>query len=395
MGQFAELRSLSREEKTAIHRDLRRQLLRVNNRDVIAFYYEYLLLEVSLWLGGATIVGVPFLVYALLPTDAVGVDWLVIVLLYIAAALALLLFASLPERLFPIRKRLIIGWRLFVVIILGTVVGETFGEHTTTFTKSIYSFGLLAASVTTLVVIIGISIANLISGTIYFFIDRTKAFRCPEAWVCENFLRALHRLERIDRKSSQLGERRETMFFLERASSIIEHHLPRRLASGDAETDKKIQQRFLAIAGALRNSKLVLFGWRRGDLDALSRKVAAALLFAVTGRYSELPVTATATATPRPGRRDRMRNGGHLLLRAFLPGAVVVALALAPIGISQTIIRYGSVIAGLWALLTVLGSLDPLYGEKVNTILGLGPFFGLPDKAQRERLEGRATGKGD
>lgn len=394
LSRLEQISVISDADRESLERRLRSHLVEVNVRDAVSRHFEYNLNVLLASVIVLSAVGAPFFSFWWMPIAMHGAQW-ASVLLYPPCLGTLALVAFLPQRFQPVRDRTLVRWSACSAAGLAAIIAEM-GVNDANLAHNIYVFELVAAAVAVLTSLVSVAMVTVISGGVSYLMERVKAFRCPEAGICEDLFEVLFVVDRLGHPIS-LAFRREVMIGLESAARKFETHIPRRLTSGDATSDEWIRYQLRHIAAALRSWKREMLQASPIGVSELAVNLASALDAAVDCRYGSL-VEAIGI---EPGEENVERRAFNttakaivaISVRALLPAALLVALQLTPAALEGSVRNYAAAAVVLWGVISLLSVLDPRYAEKVDAFVELGSFLGLPTRSRRDALEERATGR--
>ncbi len=228
--------------------------------------------------------------------------------------------------------------------------------------------------------------AVVVAATMEYRLKRSKNIGYPDAVVVDGLLSILSMVEREPTRWNDLRFRRRLMAGLEEVALCIEYDLPRALRSGDAGTDYWLRQTVKQIAAAVRLLKRRILTPKLDTRSYFIAEVATGLVQAAGGDWDSLKrVEPEALTGPQPWRR-RALAVGRVLLIASLP---LVPLRVALVVLQGTpalwgpVATYGMVVALLWATVTFLAAIDPLFSAKISALKDIAQF--LPGSGKSEK----------
>ncbi|WP_203841758.1 hypothetical protein [Winogradskya humida] len=211
--------------------------------------------------------------------------------------------------------------------------------------------------------------------------------REPRGAALSEMLDLLDDISRPARRAD-LAWRRRRLQTLEQVALIIESDLPATFAAPDAHTAEQLRRRARGAAAAVRELKYQLVtgpagGWRR--IEGVLKADIAAL---ATGSLARLRYAEPASARVQTrSRRQLVAYMVRILLFAGLPLGVVL-VSQPWLRFSETILNWARLLGVGWALVYVLGTVDPTFADRLRTwfaLVNLGRGNG--DPAQLDRAE--------
>ena len=223
----------------------------------------------------------------------------------------------------------------------------------------------------------------LLAGALAALRKRSEA-RHPASHVIDNLFRSMRRLEKAGANWADTNTRTYATSEIAVASEIVRRSLLRRFAARDAKTLLWRHAQAVKISAALSEKQTWLMTPKPGTREELFNSIGQILLAFISGVWDTLELAkelaeelTTEATTAETDEKQFRRRAIHValdsmrtLLVAFLPAALFLLAdklgLLADIGApSRGYIKIGLFI---WATLTVMLLLDPLFKEKFGMI---------------------------
>jgi hypothetical protein len=176
------------------------------------------------------------------------------------------------------------------------------------------------------------------------------------------------------REWGSLESKNVVMRALETAARIASEQLPRGLRTGDRDTNVWLIHRCNAIAASLRAKKMWVLMPKPDTRDRLEESLVACFVNSLTGDWDGVE-TAEEPLPVREGIGLRIRRWVLGILEALLPGALYLGaqrLGFLPAGSLSSYLGLGTVI---WAVVVILSTLDPKFGEKIDAVHKTSSFI--------------------
>lgn len=195
--------------------------------------------------------------------------------------------------------------------------------------------------------------------------------RQAEAALIDHLIRSTKFVSASPIADMDLASKNRVLSDLERTAWFYERAMARELRCGDLITDRWLKDRTAGMGAYVRQLKQCVLMPARESADEVKESLANALVAIASGNWHELPA-AEVTAV---SARERWFGGLVRLGRASLGGLPLAAFAIWQSTPNALQGPFASSIWGitiLWALLS-LASLEPGYGQKVETVLKMLP----------------------
>lgn len=168
-------------------------------------------------------------------------------------------------------------------------------------------------------------------------------------------------------KFSDPDNKRRICHQLEQAASYLENGIPRAIALPDPRAKLAIQQRCQASAAQLRNIQTSVIIANDDTIDNVKRQISLFIAAIVQGKYDLLPAANSLEAQTRD-RKTAYLQILKTTIVAIIPFACLLGVKYAGIKISAGFSDWATVIAIIWASITFISLLDPLYKARLTTI---------------------------
>jgi hypothetical protein len=194
-----------------------------------------------------------------------------------------------------------------------------------------------------------------------------KYFRTvPDAIIVHNMICALDHLK-VANGSVKLTERASAIRHLESAAVCMEAGVPRALSVPRGPASQKVLDRCRGAAAEIRELQASV-GLAENDQDINVRTRLAHIAKLMMSRsLFELPVSNFAAES----RFNVIRAVGRslkLCIVAAIPGAFIIILRYFNVKVSPPFYNWAVVGAVIWAAVTIISMLDPLYAARLNAI---------------------------
>lgn len=270
----------------------------------------------------------------------------------------------------------LLGWPMLLGVVGAPFVARV---STATWPSPFVALSLTAAFLGGLglwVILVGVLLGEV---AVKYFFSRRAAKIHPDSVVFDALLTTLVTAE--NDPWTALDTRWRLLRGLEEVADCIERDLPRRLPAGDATTASWVRVTLSEKASAIRALKRWVSTPKPDTAEHFAARIATTLTQVAADDWDALErVGAEAEG---PGRvldwRKRVaawtRTGGT----ALTPAAVWWALQRSPLASKGPVAEYVAVGVGVWAVVTVLAEIDPLFGAKVGALKDASSVF-LPRK---------------
>ena len=187
----------------------------------------------------------------------------------------------------------------------------------------------------------------------------------PDLIIINELTSALHHLE--NRRVVGLADRAHVIRHLEHAAVCMEVGIPRTLAVPQKSVFKEVAKRCAGVAAKIRGLQIgaALSG---NSQDANTRfEIASIIGIMSSGRFDKLPIANVAPRT----RLGFIHNVGRTLkscLVASIPGGVIIVLRYMDVKLSSEVYNWAVAVAIIWAAITLISILDPLYTTRLRAI---------------------------
>jgi hypothetical protein len=228
---------------------------------------------------------------------------------------------------------------------------------------------------------VGFVLAFVASSVMNLF-DKRMMKLMPDAFIIDGLMSALLLIETHPIGWPETEFKRMLIVRIERVALCMEYYLPNRLRSRDFFIDSWLQDTARKIAASVRSLIQWIYTPKGDTLGQINARLACIFVHSVRGDWDNLEKTTTESVPPRESLRARAK----LIAIAGFSGVIPV-LSIHVIKylnlIDVTILKPLLVAAYLWAALTILSQLDPLYSVKLSSIKDIAqwlPFTGRGEK---------------
>lgn len=195
------------------------------------------------------------------------------------------------------------------------------------------------------------------------------------SFVINELLIVLLMLEKQPRQWNNMGYKKKLIAHVEEIAAIIERRMPSASTSEDGPANKWVKTIAEEIATGFRELIKWIITPKLDTREKLIAYISDCLVLASQGDWDRFP-RSTPEKIPTP---EAMRQKAIKLLRtlfiAFLPVSILTVISRVGNNMSPTIYTYISVGSYIWAILTLLSSLDPEYNVKLNTVKSLSELI--------------------
>ena len=154
---------------------------------------------------------------------------------------------------------------------------------------------------------------------------------------------------------------------LEIAAAAVEHGLRRRLSCGDADTAAWWRTVCGEVAAALRAKKRLVLMWPSDVTSQMRKWTLAQLALAARGRWESMDREKPPARPPEAPKAQILRAARSLGI-AFVPLALLYAAQRMLQLPDDTALGYAKLTAIVWAIVSVLGAIDPALDSKAAFI---------------------------
>lgn len=159
--------------------------------------------------------------------------------------------------------------------------------------------------------------------------------------------------------------KRELMSRLERIAVTIEHYLYRKLPSGDVATDTWYREMVKQVAATFREQKKWILSPKPDTRDQFIRCLADSLVCVASGNWDGLERTEPQKFSVPKLWRSRVVILLRTLLIGSAPLSVLWVVQQTPLALKEPTSQYVAIGGLIWAMLTLIAALDPLFRDKI------------------------------
>jgi hypothetical protein len=159
---------------------------------------------------------------------------------------------------------------------------------------------------------------------------------------------------------------------LEIAATRVEKNLPRSIALANPFLQEKLQQQFTGAAAALRLMQLRLLLSEESTIVDIRGEVREFIHAIASGNYALMP---TMDPLPKRSRSKMIFSACRDMVIAFTPIAILEASNYAGLKLPSQILSWGTAVCLLWAIITIVSFLDPLYKARIATLQDIASIF--------------------
>ena len=208
-------------------------------------------------------------------------------------------------------------------------------------------------------------------------VERWYTVRYPLAILICNLIDVLSSVEQKRSRGIDLKEKLKQLSGLEITARCIEWYLPQQLYGGDVVTDTWWKEIMREVANALRDKKRWILSPKEDTQDWLTRSLASTLVCIIKGNWDGLERMKDNDVTHPHLWRSRVFLVVGLFIEAALP---ILAFLIIQHFFSLSTPVHDYLIVGLflWVLITVIGSLDPSFSDKVAAIKNVTSIISPP-----------------
>jgi hypothetical protein len=188
----------------------------------------------------------------------------------------------------------------------------------------------------------------------------------PDAMIVDNILVALAMSSRQD-LWIDVGFRREIMSRLDDVASCMERDIPRVLKTRDLRTNAWLSEQWGGKAAAVRSLEQWLITPKPDTRERLEDQLTMLFRRALLNDWDAM-AHLRPEDPPHPSWTARLKTGLKTVLIAILPLVLLLALGKTNVAVTGALGDYLKIGAIIWALVTLISLLDPLYAIKLTAI---------------------------
>ena len=223
-------------------------------------------------------------------------------------------------------------------------------------------------------VILFFVMASLVFSTSIIMNNRKRNLY-PDALFIHILMLILLNLQWGDKYWNELKFKKSIISYLEDSAKLIQFHLSRQLTSGDSYIDLWASQTTTRIAFALRNLKKWIITPKLDTREYFIMKIVDIFTNAVLGNWDAIEQQSLEMVyTPSP-LIYRIGAFFHTLFIALTPALIFIFVQLTPLKLNSSIKEYIILGTIIWACLTIIAALDPLFSEKISAIKDITKYF--------------------
>jgi hypothetical protein len=334
-----------------------------------------------------TIAGIVFIIAPLIVAHWVDLhlsaNWLIayFLLYQLAAVIAYGLILALPAY-FASKTLVPLIWFGIVLIACSialyhiySAIGTSPPNIFTSFHASIMLGGICAISAFFIFLVLAVFIR--------FISRKGRNARYPDAALADELLQIVVMVKSKPRQWRNLAFKRRLMNKLEDAASCVQRNLPRRLRSGDVGTDVWIAKTADEIAAALRAQKKSLLTAKPHFRSQFLAQITTNLVHAFSGNWDDMDKAEPKKISLSQSWRARVVEVFRVSLTGGIPLLMVWGIQQTPLALQGALFETVTIVAIIWAILTLLAAFDPLYSAKIISLKDIAPFLPLPIKGRK------------
>lgn len=207
----------------------------------------------------------------------------------------------------------------------------------------------------------------------------------PTEVLFEQLTKILTHLEPGRREQLTPQARREIMAALGKTASVLRGGMPAAALGGTQLTRAVVRARAVEASQAITDLQLWIALPSTTSHEDFRARICDLLCTVLTGEYDRLPVRENTPETVRRAWHARVLDGARTLIIAALPITVLYLAHRLGLTLPSPYGAGASIVASAWAIILVLGGLDPNFSTHLNAtrdLTALNPFTRGPGNNQ-------------
>lgn len=207
--------------------------------------------------------------------------------------------------------------------------------------------------------------------------------RYPNLILLESLIRIVRAIDGR-RVALDLSSRARISSYLEHAAQVMKRDVPKAMSLPDLQARVILQEKCDNAAANLRIMQVAIALTEENALEHLKRSITTFIGAIAVGNYSTQPncsnLSDVQATVPNEGRVSHLVRIGKIVTVAVIPIAFLVIARFAGLQLSEAFNNWAVVISLLWAAITIISVLDPLYKSRIEEVKGIIPFIGNSQK---------------
>lgn len=235
------------------------------------------------------------------------------------------------------------------------------------------AYVLFAAAASTIVAVLWLLLALFV----VVLVEDHYWRRYPNLTLLNSLIQVMGGLNGRRAKIYDLTFKKRISSYLERAAQIIGIDLPNAMSLPDRHARAVLQERCEQAAAELRRMQISLVLSEKDTLNQLKETVATFVGAIATGNYYNLPCSS-AVPYSEP-RKKRLVRAGKTVVIAAIPITCLISARYADLRFSAEFNNWAIGVSLLWAAITLISVLDPLYKTRIQEIQNIFSFIRKSD----------------
>lgn len=188
----------------------------------------------------------------------------------------------------------------------------------------------------------------------------------PRYALMNELILVMTRLNKGNIRFSHVDTKGYIIYHLERAAICLSYGIPKSADLPSLASRTVLQEKCSGAATAIRACQIAVVLPDPKTYEHIQTTVVQAII-AVAQDNLELLPRETPTTDERKGL-SRIVPTGRVIVISVLPLAVLLGIRYAGLKLSSSFNNWAIIVAVLWAIVTLLSSLDPLYASRLKTM---------------------------
>lgn len=202
----------------------------------------------------------------------------------------------------------------------------------------------------------------------------------PDAIVAHKLVDILYTVNSSSPTWLDVSTRSIIVSQLENIAFCIEHDLYRRMRTGDAVTDLWFEQTTKMIAASVRSKERWILTPKADTHSCFSKNILEMLTLITKGDWDSLEKIAPEKIEIKKLWKDRLSDAMRILFIGVFPVLVIWFVQNSSMALTSPISDYAVSVGLLWALFTVVTTLDPMISVKLDAIKEIVNLFPWSNK---------------
>ena len=216
--------------------------------------------------------------------------------------------------------------------------------------------------------LVGLFLSLIVALPVRLSLYRRKRKLYPDLLIIDRLLTMLSHVENNTIAWNKLRFKQHLLFNTEQIAALMQHDLPLQLKSGDIATDLWISERFRKIAAAIRGLKKWIVTPKSDTREQFKEHLANCLIYAASGDWDSFEQSEPEKLSHPQHWRSQIGTTVRVIISGTTPIFIWGIVQQTVLAIEGAIAEYVTIGVILWAVITFLTSLDPLYGSKITAI---------------------------